>query len=98
MAILVIFGELLSRDSPVEGSVNCAFCHGIPLFKASFIGPSGPPGGIRERSERALTLVCPHAVLLRTSRNFWLAHMLAPARGLSFHFHSDDTPDEMVRR
>ena len=61
MAILVIFGQLLSRDSPVEGSVHCTFGPffdrfrpEIPLFRASFIGPPGPPGGIRERSERAL--------------------------------------------
>ncbi len=33
------------------------FRHEIPLLKVPFIGPSGPPGGIRERSERALTLV-----------------------------------------
>ena len=29
----------------------------IPLLKAPFIGPSGPPAGIRERSERDLTRV-----------------------------------------
>ena len=60
----VTFGQLLSCDSPVEGSVHCPFQPffspfrpGIPLFKASCIGPSGPPGGIRERSERALLQV-----------------------------------------
>ena len=64
MAILVIFGQLSSRDSPVEGSINCPFWsflsqfrHEIPLLKAPFVGPSGPPAGIRERSERDLTRV-----------------------------------------
>ena len=64
MAIFVIFGQLLSCDSPVEGSVHCPFLsflsqfrHEIPLFKAPSVGPSGPPAGIRERSERDLTRV-----------------------------------------
>ena len=64
LAILVIFGQLLSCDSPVEGSVHCPFlsflsqfCPGIPLLKAPSVGPSGPPAGIRERSERDLTRV-----------------------------------------
>ena len=64
MAIFVIFGQLLSCDSPVEGSVHCPFLSylsqfrpEIPLFKAPSVGPSGPPAGIRERSERDLTRV-----------------------------------------
>ena len=64
LAIFVIFGQLLSCDSPVEGSVRCPFLsylsqfrHAIPLFKAPAVGPSGPPAGIRERSERDLTRV-----------------------------------------
>ena len=73
LAIFVTFGQLLSCDSPVEGFVRCPFLtflsqfrHEIPLLKAPFIGPLAPPDGIRERSERALTLV----VHLCTLRNF----------------------------
>ena len=64
MAILVTFGQHLSCDSPVEGSVHCSFWSfltqfrpEISLLKAPFIGPSSPPAGIRERSERDLTRV-----------------------------------------
>ena len=64
MAIFVTFGQLLSCDSPVEGSVHCPFLsflsqfrHEIPLLKAPSVGPLGPPAGIRERSERDLTRV-----------------------------------------
>ena len=59
-----VFGQLLSCDSPVEGSIHCPFLSflsqfrpEIPLFKAPSVGPSGPPAGIRERSERDLTRV-----------------------------------------
>ena len=64
MAIPIIFGQLLSCDSPVEGSDYSPFWsfltqfrHGISMLKAPFIGPSGPPAGIHERSERDLTRV-----------------------------------------
>ena len=62
LSTFVIFGQLLSCDSPVEGSVHCSFWSfltqfrpEISLLKAPSIGPSGPPAGIRERSERDLT-------------------------------------------
>ena len=64
MAIFVTFGQLLSCDSPVEGSVRCPFLSfltqfrpEISLLKAASVGPLGPPAGIRERSERDLTRV-----------------------------------------
>ena len=58
------FLALFTRNSPVAGSVRWPFlsflgnfCHVILLFKAPSVGPSGPPAGIRERSERDLTRV-----------------------------------------
>ena len=64
LPIVIVFGRLLSCDSPVEGSVHCSFWSfltqfrpEISLLKAPFIGPSGPPAGIHERSERDLTRV-----------------------------------------
>ena len=48
----------------LKGPFIAHFCHflsqfrpEIPLFKAPSVGPSGPPAGIRERSERDLTRV-----------------------------------------
>ena len=48
----------------LKGPSIAHFCHflsqfrpEIPLFKAPSVGPSGPPAGIRERSERDLTRV-----------------------------------------
>ena len=58
------FSALFTGNSPVAGSVRWPFlsffgnfCHVILLFKAPSVGPSGPPAGIRERSERDLTRV-----------------------------------------
>ena len=64
MAIFVTFEELFTGNSPVAGSIRWPFLSflgnfspGIPLLQGPFVGPSGPPAGIRERSERDLTRV-----------------------------------------
>ena len=58
------FSALFTRNSPVAGSVRWPFLSfltqfrpEIPLLQGPFVGPLGPPAGIRERSERDLTRV-----------------------------------------
>ena len=60
--IFVIFGHFSPGIPLLQGpfvarflSLLGNFCHVLLLFKAPNVGPSGPPAGIRERSERDLT-------------------------------------------